>query len=167
MKNYRFYSFVNRLYMSHVQWGIQTAHCVSSMMAAAFRAQGEEGGAERLADVLAWAEQSPTIMICDGLNVGRLLELEASIGALAKTFGLPFAAFREDQQSLGGVITAVSILVPEEFFDVDVERADGQAPVFLRKGSEDGSVLSAIITEQSDPERHALMSAIKLCELAR
>lgn len=69
--------------------------------------------------------------------------------------------------SLGGVITAVSILVPEEFFDVDVERADGQAPVFLRKGSEDGSVLSAIIAEQSDPERHALMSAIKLCELAR
>lgn len=64
MKNYRLYSFVNTLYMSQIQWGIQTAHCVSTMMSAAFRAQGEDGGAERLADVLAWAEQSPTIMIC-------------------------------------------------------------------------------------------------------
>lgn len=56
--------------------------------------------------------------------------------------------------------------MPEEFFDVGVDCGEGRAPIFMRAGSEDGSVSSAVITEESDPEIHALMSAIKLCKLA-
>jgi len=111
---YRLYSFINHLYMSPIQWGIQTAHVVSTL-SVLYKHNTEQHKA-----YLEWAEKEPTIIICQGGNVGMLTDLLGRLEPLAKQLNLAITEFHEDEQSLGGVITAVGVLVPDTLFDVDV-----------------------------------------------
>lgn len=111
---HRLYSFINHLYMSPLQWGIQTAHCVSTM------SRCKKTALQTLA-YNEWADEEPTIIVLQGGNLGSLKRLEDTLFPLAQKLELPFASFREDQESLGGILTAVSVLVPETLFDVKKE----------------------------------------------
>lgn len=106
---YRLYSFVNHLYMNEKQWGIQTAHCVSTMSVQAKK--------DQLAMYEEWAETEPTIIMCEGGNVAMLHDLYTRLKSLADSLGLPCVKFHEDEQSLGGVITSVAVLVPDTLFN--------------------------------------------------
>lgn len=109
MSNYRLYTFVNNVYMSPIQWGIQTAHVVSTMMANRNYRNREDLFQD-------WAGDSPTIIVCKGGILSTLSQLEAQVERLATHFDLPWASFYEDQDSLGGILTCVGILMPEKFY---------------------------------------------------
>ena len=78
---YRLYSFVNHLYMSPIQWGIQTAHCVSTMMNNVAELKGEDPMSYD--SVHHWAAHEPTIIVCQGGNVAMLTDLHARLEPLA------------------------------------------------------------------------------------
>ncbi len=116
---YRLYTFVNHLYMNPKQWGIQTAHCVSTMSVA------YKHNTEQHAAYLKWATEEPTIIMCEGGNVAMLTALHQRLEVLANALNLPIVKFHEDEQSLGGVITAVAVLVPDTLFNCQVTMENG------------------------------------------
>lgn len=163
MKKHRLYTFVNFLYMSQKQWGIQTAHVTSTLMAKARQHPAMDQAA------MEWANHSPTIIMCKAHNVAELLRLERDIGSLAENLHLPFAAFREDQDSLGGVITCVGVLVPEEMFSLVSRFQENEATFHapeLCAVDFSGIKGGLPVTSSSHPTTHALLSIVKTAELA-
>lgn len=109
----RLYSFVN-YYLSPLQHGLQTAHCVSEMaMVEGLRAMYED-----------WAENHKTIIICNGGNVAMLEDLYTRLIDHAEREGLPLVKFYEDEQSLNGALTTVALLVPEHLYNVTFKRSE-------------------------------------------
>lgn len=152
--SYRFYSFVNNLYMSPIQLGIQTAHAATNMSIA----YGHED--TRYDMYVEWASTNPVIMICQGHNVAGLQDLASTLGPLAERLILPFTTFNEDQASLGGVITAVAVLVPERLAGLKhkmVRSPEGDVPEFF---NEDGT------KPQLTEDELALVKIVKLARLA-
>jgi hypothetical protein len=106
----RFYSFVNALYLNPIQYGIQTAHCVSEMAVDVARTSLN-------AVFYDWAENHKTIIICNGGNVAMLEDLYTQLIDPTDAFGLPLVKFYEDEQSLNGALTSVALIVPAKFYD--------------------------------------------------
>lgn len=143
----RLYSFVNTLYMSQLQWGIQTAHCVSGLSL-------QKGKAYKQ-----WAQHDMTIIILNGVNVGRLLELKQIISAGAKKLKLQATSFTEDEHSLGGVITAVAVLVPEWLYTArHVQDEDGDTLRWVAGGTQ--------YTPADNSEIHEFLRAVRLTKMA-
>lgn len=107
----RLYAFVN-YYMSQLQHGLQTAHCVSEM-SLIYQRDRADG-----AMYMEWAEFHKTIIICNGGNSLALRDLHNLLMAFGNAFNLPVVKFHEDEQSLNGALTSVAIIVPEKFYDV-------------------------------------------------
>jgi len=113
----RLYSFVN-YYLSPLQHGLQTAHCVSDM-------SGRYTMSDRRGDAyLAWAASHKTIIICNGGNVAMLEDLHTRLTDFADEFNLPLVKFYEDEQSLNNALTSVAIIVPEKFYDTQFQKAE-------------------------------------------
>ncbi len=128
---WRLYTVVMGLYMKEIQWGIQTAHATSTMTDTVseglFAAlsnptnASQQREAEKLAamtlymKVHQWA-QHPTTIVCDGLNYKGVKEAAEIAAFYAHGLELPYACFHEDEDSLGGLLTCVGILVPRNFF---------------------------------------------------
>ena len=151
---YRLYSFVNHLYMNEKQWGIQTAHCVSTM-SRAYKVNTEQKAAYDT-----WADEEPTIIMCQGGNVAMLTDLYDRISVLAGELNLPYVKFHEDEASLGGVITAVAVLVPETLFDHVVNFENGE-PVFCKINDVDVCEPATLTVTEYD-----FLKIIKLAKLA-
>jgi hypothetical protein len=158
---YRLYSFINHLYMPPIQWGIQTAHCVSTMMA-----NPESKKAKKA--IKTWAKESPTIIICQGGNVQTLQKLYIELKEVCMLlqeqydqYTLPVVKFHEDMESLGGIITSVAVLVPDTLFNVKSTRDHDGVVHFTN------SPYELIITPDSpDLLLHKFLSIIKLARLA-
>lgn len=101
--NYRLYSLTN-MYLSSLQKGLQTAHLISDL---ALSAQ-MDSEVDRVFS--AWASEDRTIIILNGGNSLSLERWEQFLREYCQRW--PWAAFREDQQSLNGAITAVGVIVP-------------------------------------------------------
>ncbi len=113
----RLYSFVN-YYLSPLQHGLQTAHCVSEMAVEVARTS--------LRSVFYdWAENHKTIIICNGGNVAMLEDLHNRFIDFADEFHLPLVKFYEDGQSLNNALTSVAIIVPEKFYDAKFQEMTG------------------------------------------
>ena len=173
MQRHRFYTFVNRNYMSPVQWGIQTAHCVSSMMSAAVldNAQAREApmeGAGLLAQAMRWAVGEPTLMVMAANNVAELLELKANLAPLCNSLGLPFASFCEDMASLNGAITCVGFLLPEELFTLQMKTdAFGKVAFHQDPESACGAPAGGLpLTRESNQEAFDLLIVAKTARFA-
>jgi hypothetical protein len=111
----RLYSFVN-YYLSPLQHGLQTAHCVSDMAAmVAGKVQATDNPLYRT--FFDWAENHKTIIICSGGNVAMLEDLFTKLIDPALEFKLPLVKFYEDEQSLNNALTSVALIVPEKFYD--------------------------------------------------
>lgn len=153
---HRLYSFINHLYMSPIQWGIQTAHVVSTLSVKYNKGCDQEHAYRE------WASDEPTILICQGGNVASLNKLQIELNLIARRLMLPQAEFNEDENSLGGIITAVGILVPENIFSCTFEgyhdlRGNNSIPIYKRT---DGSFVS------EDQDEYKLLSIIKTARLA-
>jgi hypothetical protein len=122
MDDLRLYSFVAGLYLSPLQCGLQTAHIVSELYAT--RQAGP--ARQKYAD---WAEKNKTIIILNALNSGGVISLHERLVPFAVLFGLPLSIFYEDEVSLGGAATAVGVVVPKQYFDVEYDRTPGYGGV--------------------------------------
>jgi hypothetical protein len=156
--SYRLYAFVNHLYMSPIQWGIQTAHCVSTLSVK------YKHNTEQHKCYTEWAEQEPTIIVCQGGNVAMLNDLYARLEPLANALDLGVVKFHEDEQSLGGVITSVAVLVPDALFNCYIDSYDvideERIPKFIRP---DGM---PVLRTRDDSTEHEFLSIVKLARLA-
>lgn len=102
----RFYSFTNANYMSQLQLGLQTAHCVAEM---SYRHP------EHTSMYSIWAEHHKTMVILNGGNCADLEDLYNFLNDLDNPY--PFAKFHEDKASLNEAITCVGIVLPEEVYE--------------------------------------------------
>jgi len=93
----RLYTFVN-YYLSSIQQGVQTAHVVSELSI-----KGGDMYKE-------WAACHKTIIILNGGNNEELVDLRGFISGITT---YPNASFYEDGASLGGIMTAHGIILPE------------------------------------------------------
>lgn len=106
----RLYSFVN-YYLSQLQAGLQTAHCVSEM-SVAYNVETNERDMYRN-----WAVNHRTIIICNGGNSAMLEDVFSTLAEHAEQYELPLVKFYEDEQSLNNALTSVAIVVPARFYD--------------------------------------------------
>lgn len=106
----RLYSFVASLYLSPLQHGLQTAHCVSEM-----HAQHLDCGTYTEFDT--WARQCKKIVICAAINSGGVRRAYAKLEEFERKFGLPAVLFCEDEESLDGAATACAIVVPAQYYE--------------------------------------------------
>lgn len=107
--NYRFYSFVAGLYLSPIQCGIQTAHAVSEM------AVDQPEHLKVIYDN--WAKNDKTLIVCQAVNHQGVVDAYEKFSVFAKELNLPCTIFREDEQSMNGMATAVGIVVPVQYCD--------------------------------------------------
>lgn len=110
----RLYSFTN-FYLSPLQYGLQTAHCVSEMAAMVRPLSADYSPLrDKFYD---WAENHKTIIICNGGNQAMLEDLFTKLIDPCHALQLPLVKFYEDEQSLGGALTSVALLVSEMLYD--------------------------------------------------
>jgi hypothetical protein len=107
----RFYSFVN-FYLSSIQQGIQTAHLVHEMYNEYNTRDDCTPQGAMLDD---WSRGHKTIMTMNGGNNAALQEFYTFLSCDNGVY--PFIKFHEDEQSLGGVLTGVAIVLPEVIYE--------------------------------------------------
>ena len=110
--------FFGNMYLSSIQQGIQAAHVVTKIFADT-PAASQEGRV-----LYAWASQSVTKILLNGGNQKNLEILYDVIHELAGNLGFPCAKFYEDQDSLGGALTSVGVIVPEHIYDFKMKPDD-------------------------------------------
>lgn len=114
---YRLYSFTN-MYLSSIQKGIQTAHVVSEM-SAIWCENPPSLDAKEVFDV--WADQDKTVIVLNGGNQANLENIFQCAEKFATEYELPVVRFYEDQESLGGALTAVGIILSKEIYNLASE----------------------------------------------
>lgn len=94
----RAYHFTN-FYLSQIQHGIQTAHCQTGMVSEYID----------ISIVEEWL-QSPTTIILNGGNNASMIEIVNFVRKYEWDY--PVGWFVEDEESLGGLLTNVGIVIP-------------------------------------------------------
>jgi hypothetical protein len=120
----RFYGFGN-YYLSSLQQSLQAAHVISDISIQSYDSSRQrEPGDDNVQDArdfanfeqyYEWARDHKTIVLLNGGNSKDLQELFDFIKAGDHEY--PFAKFHEDEQSLGGALTSVGIILPAEIYD--------------------------------------------------
>lgn len=126
-KNLRLYCFVNGLYLSSLQKGLQTAHVVSEL-------HSKYGTNSEIYNQ--WASNHKTIIILDGTNHETVKKISGAISEFGKSLRLPYATFQEDEASLNCAYTATGIIMPEYLYtkpkQVDAEPDVGSFFYYLK-----------------------------------
>lgn len=96
--------------LSGIQKGIQAGHALVEMGLKGHPLYRE------------WAEKHKTVIVLEGGFQADLEQAEAVLmnvlegSELSAKQQLPWAAFREDQETLNGTLTAVAVILPEEIY---------------------------------------------------
>ena len=110
----RLYTFTN-YYLSSIQVGIQTAHVVAELF------NTYPNNADDLFSpyhtVSEWAKNHKTIVCLNGGNNAMIEEVWSTLRRMNNTLSYPIAFFKEDAQSLGGIMTCVGVIVPSEVYE--------------------------------------------------
>ena len=109
--NFRLYTFVNGLYMSQIQYGIQSAHLVGDLSV-----KYEDPNNFLTQVYKEWARKDKTMIILSAVNLQGLKDVYESLSQFDSEF--PVGCFHEDEESLGGLMTCVGIIVPETIYAV-------------------------------------------------
>jgi hypothetical protein len=120
----RFYSCGN-MYLSSIQQGIQAFHCLGEMIVG-FGASIETKQAHIMND---WIKNHKTLICLNGGNNQSLTELYALL-TREDNPGYPVAKFHEDEQSMGGMLTSVGVILPERMYDAVWVMPDEQYPAW-------------------------------------
>lgn len=105
---YRLYTFTN-FYLSSIQKGIQTTHVTSELSHLFIGKPHHEV-------YLEWAKSGITTVVLNGGNQRSILDGFETVKAFGEAFKFPYAIFREDEDSLGGAVTASGIILPPEIW---------------------------------------------------
>lgn len=93
--------------LSPTDKGIQMAHTITEM--------AREFGANWL--LAQWADQDKTIVLLDGGNLGSIKRIWSDLITAFDDSDLPIGSFREDEESLGGLLTACCAVLPDDLFE--------------------------------------------------
>lgn len=124
----RCYHFSN-MYLSSIQVGIQSAHAQMEMFVK-YNPHNIDFNPETVDPVFQksikmlykWAEHHKT-MIC--LNAGfnsEMLNIKEILGSEENPY--PWAAFYESEEAIGGLLTNIAIVLPEEVYSVKAKELD-------------------------------------------
>lgn len=116
-QQYRLYAFTANHYLSPLQCGLQTAHVVSEL-------SQYKRNTSQFAVFNDWALYDKTIIICGAGNHAGVVSCFDALADLEGALGLPFAIFREDEQSMNGMATACGVIVPQKYWDVSFVKGD-------------------------------------------
>lgn len=110
MEELRFYCFVN-YYLSPIQQGIQAGHCAVDLVKADL--------GPRLNEVVEqWATDHKTFIVLNGGNHQSLCKTANVLARLSDDFAS--AEFYEDEDSLGGLLTCVGVVLPKSIFSAEI-----------------------------------------------
>lgn len=135
----RLYSFVN-FYLSSIQQGVQTGHAAVDLVRKYKSSNNpylQSAQAENKIDMVAeWADDNKTFIILNGGNRQNMQSIEE----IVKSSDLPWVSFYEDEQSMGGMLTAVAVILPEFIFNARpvISRHDDE-PVQYESNVTEGS----------------------------
>ena len=129
----RLYSFTN-MYLSRLQFGLQTAHVVSEI---GVRGQTGKITSDAYCYFWKWAQQHKTIIILDGGYSENLYQLDGFFRSNENPY--PWATFYEDPLALGsgiaegppGALTAVGIVLPERIYETAAYAREDEATRIL------------------------------------
>lgn len=106
----RLYTFTHFM-LSSIQQGIQASHAQSNLFLKYQRKNSKEMKA-----LYEWAK-APTMICLNGGNSSGLSEVFGEVENIAKFLKLPYSDFCEDEDSMEGVRTSVSIVVPPRIYE--------------------------------------------------
>lgn len=110
----RFYGFGN-YYLSSLQQGLQAGHVVGDLAAASI-SKGKV--TKKGKTYFKWADKHKTMVLLNGGNSAMLQDLFERFQVLEENgMKLPYAKFHEDEQSLGGALTYVGIVVKKRYYE--------------------------------------------------
>ena len=117
----RLYAFVN-FYLSSIQQGIQTGHAAVDMVRKYTSSNVAGAGTKNLKHrrmVADWADNHKTFITLNGGNAKMLLDKKEIITNefLTGQPAFPWVDFCEDEDSLGGVMTTVAVVLPASIFN--------------------------------------------------
>lgn len=138
-QGYKFYSWVNTLYMRPIQFGIQAGH-LSNEMTIRYLLDPEIVDADAAVHLRDWMTSSdPLYIISDGLCLEVIEKINEQLEQLADYLRLPQHAFFESAGAIGGCMTITGIIVPSEIWSRDT---------FTRTGIDaDGYTTTVILPE--------------------
>lgn len=114
MRHYSFTSF----YLSPIQQGIQGAHGLGALFHMYSPALIEKYGQSRdinAAEILnTWNADHKTMICLNGGMTEDLITLYNFLDTMDNPY--PYAAFNEGEDALGGILTNVSIILPEKIY---------------------------------------------------
>lgn len=105
----RLYTFTHFM-LSSIQQGIQASHVQSNLFLKYQRKSKEQKA------LIEWAA-APTMICLNGGNTVGLQEIYDKLENLALFLKLPYGDFCEDAESLGGLRTAVAVIVPARIYE--------------------------------------------------
>lgn len=125
----RFYSFTNWM-LRPIQQGIQPGHAAVELFVKydePYDSPAPRTEAEMLWD---WARNYKTFVCLNGGSNADIYELDRFMQSQENPY--PYAPFYEDEESLGGLITSIGIVLPERIYDASaaLRRYRGQDPFF-------------------------------------
>ncbi len=124
-KELRIYHFSN-FYLSSIQVGIQAAHAQTELATKCWRG----GPDETLLMYHDWAQNHKTTICLCGGNHEMLENIEAIMNNVENEY--PYTTFREDEQSLGGILTNVAIVLPDYIYETAAKLKTGE---YVLKGN--------------------------------
>lgn len=168
----RFYSFSNWM-LSSIQQGIQPGHAAVELFVKYGRIPPNSSGAEltKFNMLYDWADDHKTFICLSGGDYKGVTVIAQFFDDVRNPY--PFAAFYEDQDSLGGLMTSVGIIIPEKIYALaEQERNDRSSVLYLRQ---DGDFwTTSFINSAGDREdctvslwERDLIGVINMCGMAR
>lgn len=116
----RFYAIGN-MYLSSIQQGIQAFHCLGDTVVKYSKQDPNSYSVKTLSD---WMTNHKTLICLNGGNANDLGEMHDFLQIAAHKNPYPWGCFCEDERSLGGVITCVGIVLPEEVYSVELDETE-------------------------------------------
>lgn len=112
-EEWRYYGFVNHIYMSSKQYGIQSVHVLGEITNKLFFYDNDTENCNK-AYYEEWVKHWKTCILLQGGNQQALKHIEFLFKQLETVY--PCASFREDMESLNGCLTACGIILPYRIF---------------------------------------------------
>lgn len=112
-KKYKGYFFVNNLYMSEKQYGIQSFHCFGEIVLKYMTVSNVINRKVRIKynHLLNWLKNDKKTILLKGHNCANLNKIKEFLNDNDNTY--PWSYFCEDEESLNSAITSVGVVLPE------------------------------------------------------
>lgn len=147
----RLYTFVN-CYLSSIQQGIQTGHILGEIVN-----KYQVYSCTRPKQVYNFLRVHKTFIVCNAGNFYGVMDYVGLFDRIENPF--PWSYFKEDQQSLAGLITGVGIILPKEVYAAKL----GEDGLYRYENEEENTS----ITYNSGSWMEELIRSVKSAPLAR